>query len=139
LRHQNETYFTFFPKTESKYSLIYNFGKKGISDYSLPKIEAKKFGNAKFGMREIENPDGKMELMFIIGDSFIEKTMGYFSLHSKKVLNFRVVTNFPTAPFTTKGIKPNIVVQEVLNMYLLQEPPGNPPQVREARVRALNN
>lgn len=139
LRHQNETYFTFYPKPESKYSLIYDFDKKGISDYSLPKIKAKKFGNAKYGVREIENPSGKMELMFIIGDSFIEKTLGYFSLHSKKVLNFRVVTNFPTAPFTVMDMKPNIVVQEVLNMYLLQAPPGNPSQVRQARVRALNN
>lgn len=139
LRHQNETYFTFYPKPESKYSLIYDFDKKGISDYSLPKIEAKRFGDAKFGMREIDNPSGEMELMLIIGDSFIEKTLGYFSLHSKKVVNFRVVTNFPTAPFTVMGMKPNIVVQEVLNMYLLQAPPGNPPHVRQARVRALNN
>ncbi len=138
LRHQNDTYFSFFPKPESQYSLIYNFGKNGISDHSLPNIEAKRFGRSKFGVREIDNPNGKMELMFIVGDSFIEKTLGYFSLHSKKVLNFRVVTNFPTAPFTVMGMKPEIVVQEVLNMYLLQAPPGNPPQVREARVRALN-
>jgi|GEM_PF-6729326 len=136
-RHKNDTYLTFFPKPESKYSDILDFAKNGIYDNSLPRIEAIRYGQEKFGVREIDNPNGSLPMMFIIGDSFIEKTLGYFSLHSKKTLNFRVVTNFPVAPFTQAEMKPDIVVQEVLNMYLLQNPPGNPPEVRAARIRAF--
>jgi len=136
-RHQNETYYTLFPKPDSRYTTIHTFGEKGISDSTIPKAETKKFGKTKFGMREIDNPNGKLGMMFVIGDSFIEKTLGYFSLHNKRTMNFRVVTNFPTAPYTKMDLTREIVVQEVLNMYLLQDPPGNPAQVRQARVRAL--
>jgi len=136
-RHKDDTYLTLFPKSEAGLLWIKYFTKKGISDRALPRIEARRYGNEKFGVREIENPNGKLPLMFIIGDSFIEKSLGYFSLHSKKVVNFRVVKNFPVSPYTQMDMKPDIVVQEVLNMYLLQQVPGNPPQLREARVRAL--
>ena len=71
IRHKNETYYTFYPRPESNYTTILNFDRKGISDYSLPEIESRKFGHEKFGVREIENPEGNLPLMFIIGDSFV--------------------------------------------------------------------
>lgn len=136
-RHKNDTYFTLHPKPESNYFRISDFSVKGINDHSVPDPVHRDFGQTTFSVREINNPNGDLPLIFIIGDSFIEKTLGYFSMHGKEVLNFRVVTSFPVAPYTEAGLKPDIVVQEILNMYLLKSPPGNPDGVKAARVRAL--
>ena len=136
-RHRNETYYTFMPKNDSTYFNILDFGKQGISDYSMPSIQTRRFGTEKFHVREISNPNGKLPLMFVIGDSFIEKTLGYFSGHAQRLLNFRVVTQFPTEPYEAMGMRPDVVVQEILNMYLLQPPPKNPARVQAARERAL--
>ena len=136
-RHKDDTYYTFFPKQDSPYAQIYDFDKNGISDYSLPGMTTEKFADQPFTVRKISNPNGKLPLMYIIGDSFIEKTLGYFSLHSKESMNFRVVTEFPLTPFSDTDKQPQLVIQEVLNMYLLQPPPVNPPEVRKARTRAL--
>ncbi|MEN8189706.1 MAG: hypothetical protein ABFS19_07655 [Thermodesulfobacteriota bacterium] len=135
MRQRNETYLTFFPNSGSPYEEIHHFGKKGISDYSLPGPERNE--EARMSFRTIDNPGGQVGLIFVIGDSFIEKTLGYFSLNAQRVMNYRVVTNFPTEPFTKLGLRPDIVIQEVLNMYLLQRPPSNPPHVQRARTRAL--
>jgi hypothetical protein len=43
------------------------------------------------------------------------------------VLNFRTVINFPAEVF--KYEKPTLVVQEILNMFILRPPPANPPVV----------
>ncbi|CAK8721141.1 hypothetical protein KKHLCK_10380 [Candidatus Electrothrix laxa] len=135
MRNQNETYLTFFPEADGPYAHIPNFMQKGISDYSLPEMVRRQYGEKSFAVREIENPVGKLPLMFIIGDSFIEKTIGYFSAHARETVNFREVTNFQTAPYQEH--KPDIVVQEILNMYILQGPPVNPLQIKEARKRAM--
>jgi hypothetical protein len=135
MRNQNETYLTFFPKPESAYAHIPGFMKKGISDYSLPEIVRRQYDEKLFAVQEIENPAGKLSSMFIVGDSFIEKTMGYFSAHARKTVSFREVTNFQTAPYQEH--KPDIVVQEILNMYILQGPPVNPLQIKGSRQRAL--
>ncbi len=135
MRNQNETYLTFFPEADGPYAHIPNFMQKGISDYSLPEMVRRQYCEKSFAVREIENPVGKLPLMFIIGDSFIEKTIGYFSAHARKTVNFREVTNFQAAPYQEH--KPDIVVQEILNMYILQGPPVNPPQIQEARKRSL--
>jgi hypothetical protein len=135
MRNQNETYLTFFPKEESTYAHIPGFMQKGISDYSLPETVRRQYGEKSFAVQEIENPAGKLSSMFIVGDSFVEKTMGYFSAHARKTVSFREVTNFQTAPYQEH--KPDIVVQEILNMYILQGPPVNPLQIKGARQRAL--
>ncbi|KAA3620580.1 MAG: hypothetical protein DWQ08_15210 [Proteobacteria bacterium] len=137
LRHQDETYYTFVPKPESGYGRVANFLETGISDYTIPRLAPVEFGGKRLALRELENPGGELSLVFVIGDSFIEKTVGYFTRHARRVVNFRVVTQFPTEPYTVGGMQPNIVIQEVLNMYLLQPPPRNPSELRGARERAL--
>jgi hypothetical protein len=134
MRNQNETYLVFRPTAGGPYSHLPVFMKKGISDYSLPEMVRRQYGEKSLAVREIDNPVGKLPLMFIIGDSFIEKTIGYFSAHARKIVNFRAVTNFQPAPY--QDHKPDIVVQEILNMYILQSPPVNPLQIKEARKRA---
>ncbi|MCK5359081.1 MAG: hypothetical protein KAJ95_00560 [Gammaproteobacteria bacterium] len=138
-RHQNDTYFTLHPKPESDYFKIASFSEKGINDYSMPKYTKRNFGKYTYPVREYINPNGKLPLMYIIGDSFIEKTLAYFSLHNKETLNFRAITNIPPVPFSDAAMKPDIVVQEILNMYLLRQPPSNPMSIKKARKRALQN
>ena len=103
----------------------------------MPGYTKRYFGDNSYPVREFKNPDGTVPLMYIIGDSFIENTLAYFSLHGKETLNFRAVTEIPTTPFDKKAVMPDIVVQEILNMYLLRQPPTNPEDIKKARVRAL--
>jgi len=86
-------------------------------------------------MRLLENKQGKLSSLFIIGDSFSEKYIGYFSAHAKKTYNFRTVYSF--YPEVFMHFKPDMVIQEVLNMYLLQAPPKNTQQIKQARIQAL--
>lgn len=135
VKNQDETYLTFYPKPNSRYSHIDRYGKEGISDYTLPKVGVRQYGSDRLAVREIDNPAGKVPMMVIIGDSFIEKTLGYFSVHNQRTINFRAVTSFPIGLYETQT--PDIVVQEILNMYILQPPPTNPSVIKEARLRAL--
>lgn len=132
-KHKNETYLTFQPKPESIYSHIDSFAKKGINDHSIPPHLPKIYRGHK--LRLLENEQGKMSSLFIIGDSFSEKYFGYFSAHAKKTYNFRTVYSFHPEIYT--DFKPDLIVQEVLNMYLLQKPPTNPKNIKQARVQAL--
>ncbi len=70
-----------------------------------------------------------------IGDSFSEKYFGYFSKHAKNTINFRTVYSFLPEIYIDNS--PDLVIQEVLNMYLLEKPPLNPEGIRGARVKAL--
>jgi hypothetical protein len=133
VEHKNETYLTFFPKPESNYATIANFFEKGISDYSLPKQIRRKYD--KLSIRQLDNERGKTPLIYVIGDSFSEKYFGYFSAHAKKTINFRAVNSF--SPKSYLENTPDLVIQEVLNMYLLQPPPKNSASIKNARVRAL--
>lgn len=76
----------------------------------------------------VQNSTGELDTLLILGDSFIEKTILYFSVHAKKTLYQRAVLDFPLAAFDEN--KPQLVIQEILNMYLLQTPPSNPTKLR---------
>ena len=131
--HRNETYLTFFPKPESAYATIADFLEKGISDYSLPRQTRRKYD--KLSIRQLDNKGGRTPLIYVIGDSFAEKYFGYFSAHAKKTVNFRAVNSF--SPKSYLENPPDLVIQEVLNMYLLQPPPKNSAGIKDARLRAL--
>ncbi len=133
VQHKNETYLTFFPKPETNYATIANFFEKGISDYSLPEQTRRTYDQQT--IRQLDNKRGKTPLIYVIGDSFSEKYFGYFSAHAKKTINFRAVNSF--SPKSYLENTPDLVIQEVLNMYLLQRPPKNSASIKDARVRAL--
>lgn len=135
LEHQNETYLTFFPKPGSIYSGISDFGEKGISDYTLPKRRTKEFGGKQTRFRLLENKNAEVPLIFVIGDSFAQKYFGFFSKHAKKTISFRTVYSFLPEVYIDNS--PDLVIQEVLNMYLLQKPPVNPASIKGARRKAL--
>lgn len=135
VKHRNETYLTFMPKRDTIYASIANFGSKGIDDYSLSEPVYNDYEGHLTATRELKNPRGEAKTIFIIGDSFSEKYFGFFSGHAKNTVNFRTVNSFFTTPY--KKYAPDLVVQEMLNMYLLQKPPTNPPEIGRARVAAL--
>jgi hypothetical protein len=134
-KHRNEPYFTLMPRPGSIHASISDFGTKGIDDNSLPEPVVNNYRGHRIPTSELNNPQGEIDTLFVIGDSFSEKYFGYFSAHAKKTVNFRTVYSFFTKPF--KDYSPDLVIQEVLNMYLLHKPPGNPPEVAQARVAAL--
>lgn len=135
VRHRNEPYLTFHPRPGTPLAEVGEFATKGINDFSLPEPIYENFGGNIVGTRELLNASGKLSTIFVIGDSFSEKFFGFFSAHAKKTINFRTVYSFYPEPFEKH--LPNLVIQEVLNMYLLQPPPTNTEQVQQARVRAL--
>ncbi len=135
MRHRNEPYLTFHPRPGTPLINVGEFAAKGINDYTLPEPVYENFGGNIVGTRELLNNAGKLDTIFVIGDSFSEKFLGFFAAHGKKTINFRTVYSFYPEPFEKH--LPNLVIQEVLNMYLLQPPPTNTEQVQQARVRAL--
>lgn len=74
-------------------------------------------------------------MIFVIGDSFAQKYFGFFSKHAKKTISFRTVYSF--LPEVYRDNSPDLVIQEVLNMYLLEKPPVNPESIKGARRKAL--
>lgn len=135
LRHRNEAYLTFYPRSGTLLADITEFGTKGINDYTLPDPVYQTFDGNVVGTREISNNSGHNDTIFVIGDSFSEKFFGFFSAHAKRTINFRTVYSFYSEPF--EKLRPKLVIQEVLNMYLLQPPPTNTLPVQKARERAM--
>ncbi|HBG17794.1 MAG TPA: hypothetical protein DDY32_00505 [Desulfobulbaceae bacterium] len=135
-KNSNDTYLTFMPRAGSVHASISNFGTRGIDDYSLPDPVANNIEGQQFNLRELENPRGEANTIFIVGDSFSEKYFGFFSAHAKRSVAYRSVYRFVTIPYNTYS--PQLVIQEMFNMYLLQKPPYNPKEVRRARVAALD-
>lgn len=133
--HQNETYLTLFPEAGSTDTRYSGFQADGINDHSIPDQVKEEIDGTTFSIRTFKKPEGKLDRLFVIGDSFAEKYFAYFTAHAKESYNFRTLFKFE--PPIYKKYKPDLVVQEMLNMYLLNDPPRNPPEVKEARVRAM--
>jgi len=134
--HRTETYLTLHPNPGSVYNQIGEFGNKGISDYSSPKKFTKEYRGEKVLLRELDNDNAKTPFILMMGDSFSAKYFGYFSKHAKKTIRFRSVYTFQ--PEIYIEAKPDLVIQEILNLYLLEKPPKNPETIKGARKRALS-
>ena len=61
----------------------------------------------------------------------------YFNAHAKTVYNYRTITQFSPEPI--KYLQPQLVIQEVLNMYILGSPPSNAAEIKPARARYLRS
>ena len=110
-------------------------GEKGINDNSSPPPITEVFGGVETKVRLLQNENAEVPLIFIIGDSFSEKYFGYFSKHAQNTISFRTIYSF--LPEIYIDHSPDLVIQEVLNMYLLEKPPINPEGIRGSRVKAL--
>jgi len=122
-KHANEHYVRFVPKAMDRFPKSGVISNQGIQDAQWP-IETIGSANKSTKVKMIKNEAGQHPSMLVLGDSFIEKSLLYLSVHAKRLMYQRAVVGFPMQVFES-GERPTVVVQEVLNMYVLGEPPNN--------------
>lgn len=131
--HKNEHYITMVPKPGGPYDSAQDLPAEGIYDVYPPKRKITADSGETMEIRLLRNPDAPIPSILLLGDSFFEKLVYFFSRDGQRVMNFRTIVNFPDAIF--KFEKPNLVIQEILNMFILREPPKNPPGFRPSYLR----
>lgn len=120
--HRDDWYIRMQPKFGTPLDTVEQLPETGVQDISRPRRVLKKDGK-EFRFDEIRNPGGQLDSILVLGDSFIEKTLLYFSAHAQSTMFIRSVDSFSATPY--EFVKPDIVIQEILNMYILQPPPVN--------------
>jgi len=125
-RHRYEHYIRMQPKDRSRFP-AQHLPETGVQDVHWGKYVAGERPETR-ELNLIKNTSGELDTILILGDSFIEKTILYFSVHARNTLYQRAVLDFPITAF--RQHKPQLVIQEILNMYLLRRPPTNPDRVR---------
>lgn len=123
--HNNEHYITMVPKQGGRYDTAQDIPAKGIYDIYPPKRQITKKDGKSLTIRMILNPGAPVRSILLLGDSFFEKCVYFFSADAQRVLNHRTIVNFPHEIIRYE--KPDIVIQEILNMFILRPPPKNPP------------
>lgn len=127
--HKNEHYLTLVPKPGTALDTALDLPPEGINDHYAPTVllgDEKKGDAVKVHL--VRNPGAPVPSILLLGDSFSEKYVYFFSAHAQKVMNYRTVVNFPYQIFQHE--QPTIVVQEILNMFILRPPPVNPEAIR---------
>ncbi len=61
-----------------------------------------------------------LDSILIVGDSFIEKTAGFFAVDSKETYVLREITRFPSQVYRT-DVKPELVIQSLMGDYLVMK------------------
>lgn len=130
---KKEHYITMVPRPGGRWDSALDLPKKGIYDVYPPIRRVTDGKGHSLGLRLIRNPKGKIPSLLLLGDSFFEKCVYFFSADAQEVMNYRTVVNFPANLF--HYVKPTIVAQEILNMFILRKPPQNPPGFAEAWLR----
>lgn len=123
-KYRFDHYFSLIPQKGTLLAELGLIPQMGVSDIQLPKIKLKNAGGTHFDIINIQNPKGKLKNILILGDSFIEKTLLYFSAHAQNTMYIRAIDQFPLSVY--EHVQPDIVIQEILNMYILRNPPENP-------------
>ncbi len=131
--HKNEHYITMIPKPGGVYDTAQDLPPKGIYDVYPPERKVTAANGKSINLRLILNPAAPMKSVLLLGDSFFEKCVYFFSADAQRVLNFRTIVNFPDEIFNYE--KPDLVIQEILNMFILRPPPKNPPGFEKSYLR----
>lgn len=131
--HKNEHYITMIPKEGRGWDSALDLPAKGIYDVYPPKRTLTAENGKTLKIRLIRNPEAPIPSILLLGDSFFEKLVYFFSRDGKRVMNFRTIVNFPDTIFEFD--RPTLVIQEILNMFILREPPKNPPGFRASYLR----
>lgn len=131
--HRNEHYLTMVPKSGNILSSLEDIPNEGVHDVYPPEGKISNSKGESMTIRMVRNPQASVPSILLLGDSFFEKCVYYFAAHAKKVLNYRTIVNFPDKIFAYE--KPTLVIQEILNMFILRAPPENPPGIRKAFLR----
>jgi hypothetical protein len=121
--YSKEHYIKMKPLDKRLYGNLVNIQQTGIADSPFPIDTICPEKGAKTAARVIRNKDAKLNSLIVLGDSFIEKCLHYFTANAKRVVSTRTVVEFPFEIIECE--KPQIVVQEILGMYLLMDPSGN--------------
>lgn len=127
--HKNEHHITIVPRPGGLYDTAKDLPAEGIYD-SYPKNRKITAADGKtMEARLLLNPAAPIPSIALLGDSFLEKCIYFFCANAQRVLNFRTVINFPKEIFHYE--QPTIVIQEILNMFILRPPPENPANLTE--------
>ncbi len=127
--HKNEHYLTLVPKPGTPLYKLEDLPSEGIHDVYPPKGMISNSQGETMSIRMVRNPAAPIQSILLLGDSFLEKCVYFFSANAKEVWNYRTIVNFPTQIFAYE--KPTFVIQEILNMFILRQPPENPSAIRQ--------
>jgi len=131
--HRNEHYVVMKPKKGGAYDGARHIPRDGIKDVYPKKYTLQADDGDTIQIRLVLNPQAPVDSILLLGDSFLEMCVLYFSGNAKRVLNYRTIVNFPSYIF--KFEQPDIVVQGLLNLYLLRSPPKNPKEFASSYLR----
>ncbi len=129
--YKDDNYVKLMPNPNSPMQSISPYNTDGVFDIPIPRRIITDKSGQEFLTEYIENPKGQLGKIMVIGDSFIQKSVPLISAHAKQNYFYRAIFEFPYQLIET--LKPDIVVQEILNMYLLRQPPINPESVTNAQ------
>ncbi len=122
--HRNEQYITMQPRPGGLYDGAQDLPAEGITDIYPEKKKITAVDGSSTEARLLLNPQAPIPSIALLGDSFLEKCLYFFSANAQRVINYRTVINFPKELFHYE--QPTIVIQEILNMFILRPPPKNP-------------
>ena len=122
--HRNEHHITMVPRPGGSYDTALDLPAGGIHDQYPPLRPITAPDGRSMEVRLLLNPGAPVPSIALLGDSFLEKCVYFFSADAQRVINHRTVINFPKEIFYYE--QPTIVIQEILNMFILRPPPKNP-------------
>ncbi len=128
--YNNEHYIKLMPKSGNPMQGMTPYGTEGVFDIKIPRRIITSESGKDYSVEVIENPSGNLEKILVLGDSFIQKVFPLISAHGQKNYFSRAIFHFPDQLIQT--LNPDIVIQEILNMYLLRKPPTNSKVVQNA-------
>lgn len=132
-RYRGEHYIRLRPKPGTAIDSVIGLPDEGVSDIYRPLRTIRGAQGLSVDLDVIENPRGEIGTVLVLGDSFVEKLLYFIAAHGRQTLYLRAVLDFPTHLYEI--VQPDLVIQEIVNMYLLQEPPVNPPLLRHAKAQ----
>lgn len=131
--HTNEHYITMVPKPGNLLREVPAVPETGVQDVKAVKDKIFNTSGEALDIRLIKSPAAEAKAILLLGDSFLQKSELYFAANFQRVLSYRTIVNFPTHIFSFE--QPEIVLQEILNMYILRKPPENSSGIKMAYLQ----
>lgn len=122
--HENEQHVTMVPRPGGLYDSARDLPPGGIYDHYPKERAITASDGTSMDIRLLLNPKAPIPSIVLLGDSFMEKCIYFFCANAQRVLNYRTIIDFPKEIFHYE--QPTIVIQEILNMFILRPPPKNP-------------
>ena len=128
--YNNDQYIKLMPNSDNPFKFIKPYDSEGIYDIQIPAQIISTKSGTDFSVQYIDNQNQEARKILVIGDSFIQKVFPLISSHASQNYFSRAVFHFPYE--LIEALKPDIVIQEILNMYLLRKPPTNPQGIQNS-------